>query len=262
VKHFSLISLVILLLISAAPADVVHLQVSTDQDKYLVGQTVNWTVYVWAEPGVNRGIAYINFDLKDDTFETLSPALKTGPEFTDTDFGTAQKFTDPKPGTWDPNTLHDIIAYQYPFDRLLDVANSGVPNVLCKGSYTANVLGFHTLSLPDVRVDYWTGPTGGAVRFETIDPNSVVFKVIDEPEVCGDPGTAYLKADLNRNCYVDFLDYHILASQFGNPCTGPSWCLRADINTDQIVNLVDVFLFTTQWLYCTDPENAICDPYW
>ncbi len=262
-RYFSLISLAILLQIVAAPADVVHLQVITDQDTYLVGQTVQWKVYVWVEPGINRGIAYINFDLKDDTYEVLGPALKSGSDFVDTEFGAPQKFIDLKAGTWDPNTLHDIIAYQLPTYRKLDVGNIGDPNVFCKGSYTATVLGSHTLSILDARVDYWIAGSLQAIRFETIDPNNTAFEVISEPSICGDPGTVYLKADLNRNCYVNLLDFNILAKHWTrDDCVDPTWCEGADISEDHFVDLFDVYLFTTQWLYCTDPANAICDPYW
>lgn len=46
------------------------------------------------------------------------------------------------------------------------------------------------------------------------------------PEVCGDPGTLYLQADLDTNCYVDAAD------------------LRE---------------FAERWLNCTDPDNPACD---
>lgn len=46
------------------------------------------------------------------------------------------------------------------------------------------------------------------------------------PEVCGDPGTLYLQADFDQNCYVD----------------------PADLRQ-----------FATRWLNCTDPDNPACD---
>jgi hypothetical protein len=46
------------------------------------------------------------------------------------------------------------------------------------------------------------------------------------PEVCGDPGTLYLQADLNTDCYVD---------------------------ED------DLKQFSARWLNCTDPDNPLCD---
>ncbi|MFC1783345.1 hypothetical protein ACFL02_07135 [Planctomycetota bacterium] len=262
-RYLSLISLAILLQIAAVSADVVHLQVITDQDKYLVGQTVHWTVYVWAEPGINRGIAYINFDLEDDTYETLNPVLKSGADFVDTQFGTPERFIDLKTGTWDPNTLHDIIAYQSPIYRKLDVGNIGDPNVFCKGSYTATVVGAHELKILDTRVDYWLEGSLKAIGFETIDPNSATFEVVSGPTICGDPGTVYLPADLDQNCYVNLLDFSILGKHWArDDCVDPTWCEGADISKDYFVDLFDVYLFSTQWLYCTDPVNAICDFYW
>ena len=262
-RYLSFIFLVVLLQINIAPADVVHLKVETDQDMYLVGQTVHWTVYAWAEPGINRGIAYINFDLKDNAAETLNPALKSGDDFVDTEFGTPEKFIDREAGTWDIDTLHDIIAYQFPTNRKLDVGNSGDPNVFCKGSYTATVLGAHTLSILDYRVDYWIEESLQVISFETIDPINAVFEVIPEPAICGDPGTIYLKADLDLNCDVNLSDFNILAKHWiRDDCVDPTWCEGADISQDHFVNLSDLCLFASQWLYCTDPANALCDPYW
>ena len=47
--------------------------------------------------------------------------------------------------------------------------------------------------------------------------------------VCGDLGTVYLQPDLNKDCYVDLLDF---------------------------------VLFADNWVKCTDPENSDCDQHW
>ncbi|MBA7480423.1 hypothetical protein ES707_15877 [subsurface metagenome] len=47
----------------------------------------------------------------------------------------------------------------------------------------------------------------------------------DEPEQCGDPGTVYEEADLNKDCYVNFKDFAIIGQA---------------------------------WLECTDPNNISC----
>ncbi len=46
---------------------------------------------------------------------------------------------------------------------------------------------------------------------------------------CGEPGTVYLAVDLNTDCYV---------------------------------NLGDLAVLATKWLWCTDPANPACDQYW
>ncbi len=49
----------------------------------------------------------------------------------------------------------------------------------------------------------------------------------DIPEKCGDPGTPYQTADINKDCYV---------------------------------NLKDLAVLGQEWLKCTDPNNAACAP--
>ena len=265
-KLLRLICLAMLIPLSTVSAQVLHLRVETDQPAYQVGQTVNWTIYAWADSGTNQGIAGITLDLDDTAGEALTPALMNGPDFQDTEFGTPEKFVSSKSGTpsASPPRLHSLLTLQLPTPTGIgpNIGNDDLPHVLCKGSYTTAVIGVHTLQVQNPTATYWTTISGPLAPFLTIDPNNATFDVILEPLVCGDPGTVYLDADLNQNCYVNLFDYNVLASQFANVCTGPSWCLRADINKDTAVNLLDLFLFCNQWLYCTDPTNATCDPYW
>ncbi len=69
-------------------AATVYVDVTTDKGSYVVGETVNWTIWVWsspplAEPPVpsifpdNHGIALLKVDLDESRGETLSPALIT-----------------------------------------------------------------------------------------------------------------------------------------------------------------------------------------
>jgi hypothetical protein len=52
---------------------------------------------------------------------------------------------------------------------------------------------------------------------------------INPPSSCGEPGTAYLQGDINKNCYVNFLDFAALG---------------------------------TEWFECTDPNMPLnCEPY-
>ena len=85
------------------------------------------------------------------------------------------------------------------------------------------------------------------------------------PQVCGDPGTVYLDADLAspQDCYVDNADFNILTSLWlNNACTSPGWCNGADLDQSGSINLLDFQLFAQQWLWCTDPGNPLCDIYW
>ncbi|MCP4713076.1 MAG: hypothetical protein GY869_30980 [Planctomycetes bacterium] len=269
-RYFYLIFAALLLTISVASADTIYLEVQTDQDTYALGQTVNWTIYAWTgPPGNNRGISLITFNLDDSANEALSPALTNGSDFADTEFGTPKKFTITRAGTPSPTQprLLSILTLQSAADRMLDIGNDGNPHVLCKGSYTATVLGSHTLRIriqdSETNAQYWTDASGGSVGFEDDDITNATFEVTAEPIVCGDPGTVYLLADLDRNCFVDIFDYNVLGTNWGRTdCVGTSWCQRADIDMSGEVNMVDLQLFCSQWLYCTDPANSICDAYW
>jgi len=50
-----------------------------------------------------------------------------------------------------------------------------------------------------------------------------------DPQQCGDSGTTYLTADLNKDCYVNFKDMAKMAEN---------------------------------WVKCTNPADAACDQYW
>ena len=56
--------------------------------------------------------------------------------------------------------------------------------------------------------------------------NEGAFVFAEAPDVCGDPGTQYSEMDLNLDCYVNFGDF---------------------------------VLFASEWLDCTDPTDEACD---
>jgi len=58
--------------------------------------------------------------------------------------------------------------------------------------------------------------------------------------------TTYLSADINQDGHVDLLDFHILASKFGQTGT-PAQLGRADINQDSSVDLLDFHILATQF---------------
>ncbi|OHB54224.1 MAG: hypothetical protein A2Y12_04325 [Planctomycetes bacterium GWF2_42_9] len=72
--------------------------------------------------------------------------------------------------------------------------------------------------------------TGIIERSLTLAAHEILVLAIHSNQaMCGDSGTLYLPLDLNRDCYVD---------------------------------LGDVAVFASQWLWCTDPANSNCDQYW
>ncbi|GAH45731.1 unnamed protein product, partial [marine sediment metagenome] len=58
-------------------------------------------------------------------------------------------------------------------------------------------------------------------------------------------------ADLNGDCYVDFLDLGIFVNQWpASDCCEPNWCSGADLDKSSKVNWVDFDIFASQWLEC------------
>ena len=59
--------------------------------------------------------------------------------------------------------------------------------------------------------------------------SEVRFRGYPAPAFCGDFGTEYLDTDVSRDCYVNLIDFAMIADE---------------------------------WLNCSDPANAQCDQYW
>jgi hypothetical protein len=57
-------------------------------------------------------------------------------------------------------------------------------------------------------------------------PRGENYNPPETPQHCGDPGMEYMQGDLNRDCYVDFKDFALMASE---------------------------------WLSCNDPNNSLCN---
>jgi hypothetical protein len=100
---------------------------------------------------------------------------------------------------------------------------------------------------------------GGIIRNLAVAP----YYVVSQPVKCGDAGTTYLAADLNRDCYITFADFALLAQ---NWLKGPAQ-LAGDIwgqqgFADSYVNWSDLYSFAQQWLWCSDPNNAACTSFY
>ena len=96
-----------------------------------------------------------------------------------------------------------------------------------------------------------------------------------------------IKSDINSDCYINFLDYAILASQWlkcndpKNPdCDHtsfplanqpPSCCygvcqsgfgMEADLNHDCYIDIMDLIEFAHDWLRCNNPNDTGCEINW
>jgi len=77
-------------------------------------------------------------------------------------------------------------------------------------------------------------------------------------------GGSGLPSDLDGDCYVDFNDLDMMASNWlYSDCVSPGNCEGADFEpADGIVNLNDFSNFASQWLTCNDPEDPGCTRNW
>lgn len=106
--------------------------------------------------------------------------------------------------------------------------------------------GIHTLSLgidvnvsPKLSTSYWA--QWDCVRFDTF---------------CG--GFGYFAADLNHDCYVDFLDADILVRNWLRTDLLPAEEDYLDLRFDGTVNLLDFAVLADEWMLCSDWQDANC----
>jgi hypothetical protein len=173
---------------STAPGAMIYLSVSVDKTTYEVGDTVSWSALAWASTGDNVGIALLGVKLTESEEETMSPALTTGTgsskELLDSAFGVAQSYTLTSAGVVSsskPGLLTDIGVLQLPTQKLLNQANDGQPHLFAKGSFTATVVGDHTLSAEKTGASYYPDTTHNAVSFEQVSSTPATFTVTPEP---------------------------------------------------------------------------------
>ena len=195
---------------SVASAATVYVDITTNKSLYAPGELVSWTLYAWSSVPVdepphilvygtdgkptnpdNHGISLLKVDLSEDKGETLSPALYTNlppPELTGTTYGVANGFALDSRGvaTVTPGGLVDIDVHQTPGFASYDIGNDGVMHVYAKGTFTANVLGLHTLSaiIQTAGANYWPDHTEGhlPVAFENAVSGDTQFTVSNVPE--------------------------------------------------------------------------------
>ncbi|MBI9018526.1 MAG: hypothetical protein JEZ07_14835 [Phycisphaerae bacterium] len=268
-KRLIIAILALVFSISEVQAATVNARIITDKPLYLVGQTVNWEIQVWALSGGNQGIGGISLNLADSFNEVLTPAVSTGTlmldlELTDTDFGLAEKFFFASGGLFNPTsaTLEDIFIAQFPDDRVLNIANDNIPHTLCKGSFTATALGTHDLTVAIVEATYWPNASAAATDFQTQNITNATFKVVPVPTICGQIGTVFLPGDISGDCYINLEDFAILSVNWLSVNCGVTGCNGANLDADNDVDLDDLAILVANWLACSDPANSACDAYW
>ena len=115
----------------------------------------------------------------------------------------------------------------------------------------------------------WTGGVlgngGGALDIAAVDLvangassvfyDDLILERIAPVPSCGQPGTAKLEADINRDLYVGLDDLSLFSISFLEPFS------LADIVPscgDGAANLVDFSTVSSQWQQCLDPTNPAC----
>jgi len=173
----------------ASGAPTINLKVITDKATYDPGDPVNWTIYAWAAPAGNAGVAILGVTLTEDQGEVLSPALTTGSglmkRLLGGEYGAFESYILASAGTYAPGTpsgLVDILVYQMPEGRELGHGNDGSQHLFAQGSFTATVENcLHTLSLSITGANYWPNATDSALGFDPGTFTSASYDVTPEP---------------------------------------------------------------------------------
>ena len=85
------------------------------------------------------------------------------------------------------------------------------------------------------------------------------------PQNCADVQTAGydIPSDVTGDCYVNIEDAVFLANYWlNNNCQVTNDCQGADIGGDGDVTLIDLAVFSQEWLQCNHPQNISCQPTW
>jgi len=96
--------------------------------------------------------------------------------------------------------------------------------------------------------DSWTATTTGTYKvlaYVRFDGETSAIETIQLSKCCGGP----LQADLNEDCYVNFLDVGVLASRWLDNHFADD-CPRCDIDRSGSVDYKDLSLLADQWLLC------------
>jgi len=154
--------------------------VQTDELEYFVGDTVDWSVYVQTDNSTsdNYGIANLDVTLAESQAESLSAATAYGPEFSNPPYSFRS------PGTPSGSSLVGISATEFSNSGNAAQIGGGGPDLFASGSYTATVLGSHTLTASFFSVaDHWNAAAPAMTLSSfNVNPGSVNFNVNAIPE--------------------------------------------------------------------------------
>jgi hypothetical protein len=117
--------------------------------------------------------------------------------------------------------------------------------------------GEYTIEVNDVNIDDANLHTLSlAMRANKSDTHITEYRVrwdfVKFDRYCG--GFGYLPEDLNYDCYVDFLDFAMLAGWWLEE--NPAW--KYDLFEDGLVDEYDVAVFAEGWLDCSSWDDANC----
>ena len=172
--------------------------VTTDKAVYAPGETVSWTMYAWTSTDC-PGVALLALNLLEDRLETLNqPDFVTHnplpgffvSEFTGSDYGLAEGFTIESYGNaTQAGLLADVVVRQKDDERILGQGSTGdSATVFVQGSFVANELGTHNLSITVNGGNFWTGAAPLPAETLVVVPANLTgatFDVIPEPATIG-----------------------------------------------------------------------------
>jgi hypothetical protein len=167
-------------------------------------------------------------------------------------------------GTWNPQTLGELptAAWQpVPIDGANEVNAEGATLTWAAGAEaTSHMVYFGTSNPPDFAAEQ------NEISFATgaMLPGTTYYWRIDEKNSAGSTiGTVWnfttsyictspIASDLDGNCEVDLFDYARLADAWaGNPP-------EVDLNTDSLLDLLDIAQFAADWLKCNREPASEC----
>ena len=154
-----------------------------------------------------------------------------------------------------------IVSSNMPFVRELDAAGYCMRDIDVSH---AGVLQIAGVAVNEARGDYWFSTLSGNVYRVRLDPSQVDTDgdgVLDEDDNClntanadqvnadGDGIGNACDADLNNDCFINFLDLGVMQSAFFT--SDPN----ADLNQDGIVNFLDVGILKSEFFHTPGPSG-------
>ena len=225
----------ILVLSSAANADF-HMEVTTDRLTYNLGDTINWTLWAWADTeGSGAGVAFVAGGLTDSTGEQMNLpdmdvyGLLASSEYNNPVSGFMLKSC----GVTAPGMLVDIIVMQTHITA--NIGNDGQPHIFATGSYTMATPGAHYLEPIFTAANYWESPSGRPILPFTLGTlTGTSWELLFDP----DPG------DSNGDSLVNGADLALWQINYDALGTNPynSW-YWGDWNDDDIIDGADLALW-------------------